>query len=126
MTDRYDVIGHDEHGIPKLRYCLDPREVTVIRDPERDGEVIGYIWEPVGPVPQPIRTDPPPRLTAAEIEDLKQRFLAAQRKPQRWYPPREGGYTAAPHTGHADTGPPPPPPGAGGVGTPRRRRWWRR
>ena len=42
---------------PKVRYCLDPREVWIIRDPERDGEVIGYVWEPTGPVPQPVRAD---------------------------------------------------------------------
>lgn len=83
MTDRYDVIGYDEHGIPKLRYCLDPREVTIIRDGDT---IVGYIWEPVGPVPQPIRwTDPPPQLAPAEIEDLKQRFLAAQNEPPRWW-----------------------------------------
>lgn len=85
MTDRYDVIGHDEHGIPKLRYCLDPREVTVIRDPERGDAIVGYVWEPVGPVPLPIRTDPHLQLTPAEIEDLKQRFLAAQHEPPRWW-----------------------------------------
>lgn len=42
----------------RIRYCLDPREVTVIRDPENGDAIIGYVWEPVGEVPQPIRTHP--------------------------------------------------------------------
>lgn len=87
MTDdQFAVIGYDENGHPKIRYCMDPREVTIVRDPERDGEVIGYIWEPVGPVPSPIRTNPP-QLTDAEVEDFKRRFLAAQRKPPTWHRP---------------------------------------
>jgi hypothetical protein len=58
MSDEFAVTKRDEHGRPHVRYCLDPSEVTIIRDPERGDEVIGYIWEPVGPVPQPIRTHP--------------------------------------------------------------------
>lgn len=90
MTDdQFAVIGYDENGRPKLRYCLDPREVTIIRDPERGDEVIGYVWEPVGPVPSPIRTDPP-RLTDDEFEDLKQRWIAAQQQRPTWRYPSVG------------------------------------
>lgn len=81
MTDRFDVIGYDEHGHPKVRYCLDPREVTVIRDPERGDTVFGYVWEPVGPVPSPLRAEPMPPLTDEQYEELKGRFLAALHEP---------------------------------------------
>lgn len=123
MTDdQFAVIDYDEHGHPKVRYCLDPREVTVIRDPERGGEVIGYVREPAGPVPQPLRLPPRDKswLRTDDEGDMEE-----QRPRRRWFPPREGGYTTG-EDAQGAAAPPPPPPGPGGVPGPRRRRWWRR
>jgi hypothetical protein len=84
MTDEFAVIGHDEHGHPHVRYHLDPREVTIVRDPARGDEVIGYVWEPTGPVPQPVQTDPwaNPRLIGCEGIGLR---LPDKSKRRPWW-----------------------------------------
>lgn len=109
MTDRFDVIGYDEHGHPKVRYCLDPREVTVIRDPERGDTVVGYVWEPVGPVPSPLRAEPMPPLTDEQYEELKGRFLAALHEPPVRLDDGIDGHSIDMEEQRG----------------PRRRRWWR-
>lgn len=57
MTDdQFAVIERDDDGIPKVRRMLDPREVSTVRGP--DGDVCGYLWEPVKPQDPDWRLDP--------------------------------------------------------------------